>query len=103
MRGRFYGYEDKEVVVDNILNCGVRVDLLIQKLKDRFEAHGGVILERCAVGSVKVLRNCVNLDYKVQNEEKSMQGRLLIDSMGNFSPILQQVRLLSSGYEQSIV
>lgn len=99
MRGRFHGYEDKEVVVDNILNCGVRVELLIQKLRDRFQAHGGVVLERCSVHSVKVLQNCVSLDYETQDEEKSMQGRLLIDSMGNFSPILQQVKFASLGHE----
>ena len=92
MRGRFYGYEDDEVIVDNILNCGVRVEVLIQKLKNRFEIHGGIILERSKIQKVQVFQNCVSVDYKTEEEEeKSLQGRLLIDAMGNFSPILRQV------------
>eukprot|EP00252_Welwitschia_mirabilis_P000908 TRINITY_DN10900_c0_g1_i3.p1 TRINITY_DN10900_c0_g1~~TRINITY_DN10900_c0_g1_i3.p1 ORF type:complete len:620 (+),score=92.88 TRINITY_DN10900_c0_g1_i3:240-1862(+) len=84
------GFNGKgEVWVKDILNLGVSPFYLIEVLKQRFLNLGGVILEGHGVSEI-----CIYDDIAVvtlQNGEL-LHSRLVLDSMGNFSPVVSQVR-----------
>ena len=85
------------------LQCGWQV-------KQRFEAAGGTVLEFTGAQGVAVHPNGVSLDIPTAASQETAQakgsngtqqqpetddgvtGRLLIDCMGNFSPIVRQAR-----------
>lgn len=74
-----------EVWVDDVLNIGVDPIYLLQTLKTRFLAAGGKLFENTPFSNVVVHCNGV----KVNNQ---FTGKLLLDAMGNLSPISQQAR-----------
>ena len=74
-----------EVWVENVLNIGVYPVYLLETLKQRFLSRGGKLFENTPFTEVVVHPDGV----MVNNQFKS---RLLIDAMGNFSPITQQIR-----------
>lgn len=75
-----------EFLTEDVLNLGVYPSVLIAKARARFEAAGGVVMERTAVEGALVAPNGVKL------KGPELTGRLLIDCMGNGSPITRQVR-----------
>ncbi|MEL7242480.1 MAG: FAD-binding oxidoreductase, partial [Cyanobacteria bacterium J06573_2] len=75
----------KEVWVENVLNIGVYPVYLLETLKQRFLERGGKLFENTPFTEAVVHPDGV----MVNNQFKS---RLLIDAMGNFSPITQQIR-----------
>jgi lycopene cyclase CruP len=83
VRVGFGGGED--LYVEDVLNLGVSPLGLLEKLKAKFLAGGGLLREGFAIESVVVYGDgvCVNGEVK---------GRLLLDGMGHFSPIAQQAR-----------
>ncbi|KAM7276282.1 hypothetical protein ACFE04_018148 [Oxalis oulophora] len=84
------GFESKgEIWVEDILNLGISPMKLVDIVKRRFLSLGGVILEGYSVSSI-----CVYEDAAVMQlaEEKTLSSRLIIDAMGNFSPIVKQIR-----------
>ncbi|MGB6298908.1 MAG: FAD-binding oxidoreductase [Rivularia sp. (in: cyanobacteria)] len=74
-----------EVWVENVLNIGVYPVYLLETLKQRFLERGGKLFENTPFTEAVVHPDGV----MVNNQFKS---RLLIDAMGNFSPISQQIR-----------
>ncbi|MGB3651811.1 MAG: FAD-binding oxidoreductase [Rivularia sp. (in: cyanobacteria)] len=74
-----------EVWVENVLNIGVYPVYLLETLKQRFLERGGKLFENTPFSEAVVHPDGV----MVNNQFKS---RLLIDAMGNFSPITQQIR-----------
>ncbi|MGB3642198.1 MAG: FAD-binding oxidoreductase [Rivularia sp. (in: cyanobacteria)] len=74
-----------EVWVENVLNIGVYPVYLLETLKQRFLERGGKLFENTPFTEAVVHPDGV----MVNNQYKS---RLLIDAMGNFSPITQQIR-----------
>ncbi|AFY56187.1 2-polyprenyl-6-methoxyphenol hydroxylase-like oxidoreductase [Rivularia sp. PCC 7116] len=74
-----------EVWVENVLNIGVYPVYLLETLKQRFLERGGKLFENTPFTEAVVHADGV----MVNNQFKS---RLLIDAMGNFSPITQQIR-----------
>ena len=74
-----------EVWVENVLNIGVYPVYLLETLKQRFLQRGGKLFENTPFSEAVVHPDGV----MVNNNFKS---RLLIDAMGNFSPITQQIR-----------
>ena len=74
-----------EVWVENVLNIGVYPVYLLETLKQRFLERGGKLFENTPFTEAVVHPDGV----MVNNQFKS---RLLIDAMGNFSPITQQIR-----------
>lgn len=76
---------DTEVWVENVLNIGVYPVYLLETLKQRFLEKGGKLFENTPFTEAVVHPDGV----MVNNQFKS---RLLIDAMGNFSPITQQIR-----------
>ncbi|KAL3754443.1 hypothetical protein ACJRO7_001644 [Eucalyptus globulus] len=84
------GFEGKDDIwVEDILNLGILPVKLIETVKKRFEALGGVIFESCSVSKFSVYDDAVVLQT---TDEIILPSRLIIDAMGNFSPILKQIR-----------
>ncbi|KAL5571241.1 hypothetical protein UlMin_020838 [Ulmus minor] len=83
------GFEGKgDIWVENILNLGISPAKLIEIVKNRFISLGGIIFEGNSLSSV-----CIYEDTAVaQLEEKILSSRLIIDAMGNFSPVVRQIR-----------
>jgi len=92
--------------IRDVLNIGVDPVFLLDTLKSKFLAAGGQLLEKTAFEGATVHPDGVLVELQVsrlQVESPSLQSvtqtnqlilktRLLIDAMGNFSPIVQQAR-----------
>ncbi|MEM6256028.1 MAG: FAD-binding oxidoreductase [Cyanobacteria bacterium P01_D01_bin.156] len=77
-----------ELWVNDVLNIGVDPVYLLETLKQVFLKAGGELLEQTPFSSA-----CVAPDgVLVHAENKTLVTRLLIDTMGHFSPIVQQAR-----------
>lgn len=74
--------------VEDVLNVGVDPVYLLETLKQKFLASGGVLLEHTGFTSAIVHPNGVTLHANQQ----TLTTRLLLDAMGHFSPIVQQAR-----------
>lgn len=84
------GFEKKgEIWVDDILNLGVSPAKLIEIMRKRFNSLGGVIFEGYNVSSICVYEDSAVLQLV---EGKILSSRLIIDAMGNFSPVVKQIR-----------
>ncbi|KAL8144680.1 hypothetical protein AgCh_003032 [Apium graveolens] len=84
------GFEGKgEIWVENILNLGVSPSKLIEIMKTRFNSCDGVILEGLGVSSISVYDEAAILQL---DSGKKLSSRLIIDAMGNFSPVVKQIR-----------
>jgi lycopene cyclase CruP len=83
VRVSFMGGED--VWVEDVLNTGVNPIYLLEKLKQKFLAAGGQLLENTPVDTVVVHPDGVKINDQIT-------GKLLLDAMGHFSPITRQGR-----------
>ncbi|KAL2250103.1 UNVERIFIED_CONTAM: hypothetical protein Sindi_2484000 [Sesamum indicum] len=83
------GFEGKgEIWVNDILNLGVSPGKLIETMRMRFTFLGGIIFEGCSVSHISVYEDSAVLELA---DGKILSSRLIIDAMGNFSPIVKQV------------
>lgn len=84
------GFEGKgEIWVEDILNLGVSPVKLIEVVKRRFTSLGGVIFEGYSVSNICIYEDAAVLQLA---EGNILSTRLLIDAMGNFSPVVKQMR-----------
>lgn len=84
------GFEGKgEIWVEDILNLGVSPAKLIEVVKKRFISLGGVIFEGYSVSSICIYEDAAVLQLA---EGDILSSRLIIDAMGNFSPVVKQIR-----------
>ncbi|XP_039030131.1 uncharacterized protein LOC120164494 isoform X2 [Hibiscus syriacus] len=84
------GFENKgEIWVEDILNLGVSPAKLIEIVKKRFVSLGGVIFEGCSVSNISIYDDAAVLQLA---EGNILSSRLVIDAMGNFSPVVKQIR-----------
>jgi flavin-dependent dehydrogenase len=99
IRAGFAGFAD--IATDDVLNLGVSPRKLIATVLDNYRAAGGVVLETCELENVWVHPNGVQVRFREGSSVKSeQQGReqmaiaskLFVDSMGNGSPIVRQIR-----------
>ncbi|KAJ8902561.1 hypothetical protein NDN08_006963 [Rhodosorus marinus] len=110
VRVSFKGMDD--IHISDILNCGVSPKWLLEKARTRFvEDLGGTLLEEHLFENARVGHNAVQVNLRVQSgasgslgsggagtegesssETVALRARLLVDAMGNFSPIVQQQR-----------
>lgn len=72
----------------DVLNLGVRPDLLLEICKQKFADNGGYIGEHQAIQAIEIAPDGV----KVITAQSHYTGRLLIDMMGHFSPLTQLAR-----------
>lgn len=77
-----------ELWVNDVLNIGVDPVILLDLLKHKFLTYGGTLFEKTAFQSATIHPNGVSL----QTDQKLLTTRLLVDAMGNFSPIVKQAR-----------
>jgi lycopene cyclase CruP len=85
----FYG--GQEVWVRDILNIGVSPKLLIEQIKYNFLKAGGMVLEQAKFHAATVYQNGVEVTIQPKSSEiVTLTGKVLIDAMGHFSPIVQQ-------------
>ena len=87
VRCGFAGGQD--VWTTDVLNVGVRPAVLIERARARFEAAGGVVLERSPLASVAIRPGAAVLCTAGGDV---LRSRLLIDCMGQRSPIVAQAR-----------
>jgi lycopene cyclase CruP len=80
------------IAVQDVLNIGVDPVTLLDQLKAKFLAAGGQLLEHTAFVSATVHPNGVAIATQQAKAESILTARLLIDTMGHFSPIAQQAR-----------
>ena len=81
-------FQGEEVWVKDVLNIGVDPVFLLDTLKEKFLAAGGQLLEKTPFDSAAVHPDGV----LVEAGETFLKTRLLVDAMGNFSPIAKQAR-----------
>eukprot|EP00898_Chlorokybus_atmophyticus_P001090 jgi/Chlat1/1982/Chrsp158S00127 len=86
----------KDLWVEDILNIGVSPREVITKARDRFLSLGGCLLEFTGLEGVDVYDDAALLGIKSikakDAEPASLRTRLVVDVMGNFSPIVRQAR-----------
>ena len=80
-------FEGPDFWIRDVLNIGVEPVFLLDTLKSKFLAAGGQLLEKTAFEGAAVHPDGVLIDAA-----GGLKTRLLIDAMGNFSPIVQQAR-----------
>jgi lycopene cyclase CruP len=80
-------HEGTEIWVKDVLNIGVDPVFLLAALKEQFLQAGGQLFENMPFQGAVVHPNGVQV-----NAGNGFKTRLLIDAMGHFSPIIQQVR-----------
>ena len=87
VRCGFPGVDD--VWLNDVLNVGVRPERLVACARARFEAAGGVVLENTPLDRVSVRPGAAVLSTKGGGE---LRTRLVVDCMGQRSPIVAQAR-----------
>ncbi|XP_019434098.1 PREDICTED: uncharacterized protein LOC109340810 isoform X1 [Lupinus angustifolius] len=84
------GFERKgDIWVKDILNLGVSPVKLIEIVKERFISLGGEIFEGRSVSGIDVYEDVAVLKL---SGDKILTSRLIVDAMGNFSPVVKQIR-----------
>ena len=81
--------EGFEVYVRDILNLGIKPDLLIEMVKQKFLDKGGIVLEDSPLKQIDVYSDMAVIDV---GKDWKIASRLVIDAMGNGSPISRQIR-----------
>jgi lycopene cyclase CruP len=74
--------------VKDVLNIGIDPVFLLETLKQKFLAAGGQLLEHTPFSQAVLHPNGI----AVHSEAQTWTGRLLLDAMGHFSPIVGQAR-----------
>lgn len=90
------GEEDFETYVRDVLNLGVRPDVLLSIVKEKYLAAGGVLFEGSSLQRIDVYSDGAALAVLQGGEERVLSSRLVIDATGNQSPISRQMRELSN-------
>ena len=84
------GFEGKgEIWVEDILHLGISPAKLVEIMKARFILSGGAIFEGKSVSSISVHDDLAVLNL---SDGDRLRCRLVVDAMGNFSPIVRQIR-----------
>ncbi|KAF3332129.1 Lycopene cyclase protein [Carex littledalei] len=84
------GFENKgDIWVQDILNLGVSPAKLLDVVKKRFIALGGALFEARSLSNISIYDDAAILTL---SDGEVLPCRLVIDSMGNFSPIVRQIR-----------
>ena len=80
-----------ECFTEGVLNLGVSPKILIERVSQRFQSLGGVIVEETRLQGVCAVKEIgAALDFGAYQEP--VTARLIIDAMGNNSPITRQQR-----------
>ncbi|GAB5036151.1 lycopene beta epsilon cyclase protein isoform 2 [Nannochloropsis oceanica] len=93
IRVGFVGENDEPYTLwtKDVLHLGVYPSVLLARAQARFLAAGGVVRENTPIKGVKIASNGAAIELEGEGME-DITGRLLIDCMGNQSPISRQSR-----------
>lgn len=99
VRCAFHG-TGQETLIEDVLNLGVSPKKLVEAAKQSFEDSGGTVFENTALTGVEVFDNFARLNTGRRNGANGSQDpasepihtRLVLDCMGNASPIARQMR-----------
>ncbi len=80
-----------ECFTPNVLNLGISPSVLIENVSERFKAAGGVIFEGTPLKGI-VVSESLGAALDVGEEKDPITSRLVLDCMGNASPISRQQR-----------
>jgi lycopene cyclase CruP len=80
-------FQGPDFWIKDVLNIGVDPVFLLDTLKSKFLAAGGKLFEKTAFDGA-----AIHPDGVLVEAASGLKTRLLIDAMGNFSPIVQQAR-----------
>eukprot|EP00596_Hydrurales_sp_CCMP1899_P000466 CAMPEP_0119049718 /NCGR_PEP_ID=MMETSP1177-20130426/66016_1 /TAXON_ID=2985 /ORGANISM="Ochromonas sp, Strain CCMP1899" /LENGTH=553 /DNA_ID=CAMNT_0007027271 /DNA_START=134 /DNA_END=1795 /DNA_ORIENTATION=+ len=82
-----------EVYVNDILNLGVKPDKLIELMKNKYLSLGGVVMEGVGLTKADVYSDIAHLSLASKTGDLApIKTRLMLDAMGNGSPISKQIR-----------
>jgi lycopene cyclase CruP len=87
--GRISFQGGADIWIHDVLNIGVAPVYLLDRLKHRFLAAGGQLFEQISFDQAIVHPNGINVKT---TDGPTFSGRLLLDNMGHFSPIVAQAR-----------
>ncbi|KAL7449105.1 hypothetical protein ACHAWC_001198, partial [Mediolabrus comicus] len=89
------GYFDNgvgyECFTPNVLNLGISPSVLIENVSERFKATGGVVFEGTPLKGI-VISETLGAALDVGEDLDPVTSRLVLDCMGNASPISRQQR-----------
>lgn len=99
VRCSFHG-TGQETLIEDVLNLGVSPKKLVEAAKQSFVQAGGVVLENTALSGVEVFDDCARLNVgggeerngSLNLDAEPIHARLVLDCMGNASPIARQMR-----------
>ncbi|XP_010928223.1 uncharacterized protein [Elaeis guineensis] len=78
-----------DIWVNDILNLGVSPAKLLEIMKKRFVSLGGIVFEGKCLSSIRIYNDAAFLQF---TDGDVLSSRLVVDSMGNFSPVVKQIR-----------
>ena len=81
-----------EVYVNDILNLGIRPNVLIELIKSKYINQGGVIRELTKLNRIDLFTDTAQLSVDDNGQDQKLLCRLVVDAMGNGSPIAKQIR-----------
>jgi hypothetical protein len=84
--------EGFELFVTDVLNLGIKPNILIDLVKAKYISEGGVVKELCKLSRIDVFNDLTELTTEENKAVGVVRSRLLIDAMGNGSPIVKQIR-----------
>lgn len=86
----------QEVWIDGVLNAGIRPFVAVKRARERFEAAGGTVREGIDVVGLDVYSNGAQLRLGSSTGgntgDQTLSAKLVLDAMGNQSPISRQAR-----------
>lgn len=92
LKGSYFENEiGYETVTPNVLNLGVAPAVLLERVASRFKDLGGVVLEETRLQGV-VTSEATGAALDLGDEKEPVTARLVMDCMGNASPISRQQR-----------
>jgi lycopene cyclase CruP len=80
----------KDIWTQDVLNLGVKPDVMVPLAAERFKELGGTVLDETAASSFTVHPDGVAIG--LSDKDKPLTARLLLDCMGHSSPIVRQLR-----------
>ena len=80
----------KDIWTKDVLNLGVKPDVMVPLAAQRFKAAGGTLLDNTAASSFTVHPDGVAIGRGADQE--ALKARLMLDCMGHSSPIVRQLR-----------
>ena len=78
-----------ELYVQDILNLGIKPNYLIDVMKSKYISFGGTVIENSPLTKIELFDDNAEVELGV---DKRIRARLVLDAMGNASPIAKQIR-----------